>query len=71
MAISRVKTWIVGDILTAADLNAEFNNVINNALSLVSPLTGILNVNNQQLTNLKLEVQAATQAASVAGRTYY
>ena len=29
MAISRVKTW-ASEVLTAADLNAEFNNIINN-----------------------------------------
>lgn len=27
--ISRVKTWIAGDTLTAADLNAEFDNIVN------------------------------------------
>ena len=29
---SRVKVWSSGEILTAADLNAEFNNEINNAI---------------------------------------
>ena len=29
---SRVKTWISGEILTASDQNAEFNNEINNAI---------------------------------------
>ena len=27
---SRVKTWSAGEVLTAADLNAEFNNILNN-----------------------------------------
>src|SRR3990167_3339435 len=27
---SRVKTWTTGEVLTAADLNAEFNNILNN-----------------------------------------
>ncbi len=27
---SRIKTWITGDTLTAADLNAEFNNILTN-----------------------------------------
>ena len=26
---NRIKTWITGDVLTAADLNGEFNNVLN------------------------------------------
>lgn len=73
MSISRVKVWIAGDILTAADLNAEFNNILNNALALVSPLTGTLNVNSQQLQNAILELQTATQssAAGTKGRVYY
>lgn len=41
MALSRVKVW-GNEILTAADLNAEFNNIINNASSLISPLSGSL-----------------------------
>lgn len=48
MAISRVKTWNNGDTLTAADLNAEFNNIIDNPLSLISPLTGALDMNGQE-----------------------
>lgn len=48
MAIGRVKTWIV-EVLTAADLNAEFNNIINNALSLISPLTGTLDANGNEI----------------------
>lgn len=27
---SRIKTWITGDTLTASDINAEFNNILNN-----------------------------------------
>lgn len=39
MAISRVKTWSSGEVLTASDLNAEFNNILSNASDLVSPFT--------------------------------
>lgn len=39
MAISRVKTWSSGEVLTASDLNAEYNNILNNASDLVSPFT--------------------------------
>lgn len=39
MAISRVKTWSAGEVLTASDLNAECNNILNNAADLVSPFT--------------------------------
>lgn len=30
--LSRVKTWVSGEILTASDLNAEFDNVLDNGL---------------------------------------
>ena len=71
MAISRVKVWIANEVLTASDLNSEFNNLLNNALALVSPLTGNLDFNNNQAVNMKFEVQTATQSASQQGRVYY
>ena len=49
MALSRVKTWIAGEILSAADLNAEFNNILSNADSLFSPLTGTLDLDGNEL----------------------
>ena len=71
MALARVKTWNPGDTLTAADLNGEFNNLLNNALALISPLTGNLDVNNKQLLNARLENLSATAAAAQAGRIYF
>jgi len=71
MALSRIKNWVPLEILFAADLNAEFNNILNSALSLISPLTANLNVNNFQLQNAWLEVLAATQSVSGAGRIYW
>lgn len=49
MSLSRVKTWIPAEILTASDLNAEFNSILNNALSLISPLTGALDFDGKEL----------------------
>jgi hypothetical protein len=37
MAISRVKVWSAGEVLLAADLNGEFNNILNNPVDLWSP----------------------------------
>ena len=54
MSLARVKSWAASEVLTAADLNAEFNNILNNALPLISPLTGSLDVNNFRLTNFIL-----------------
>ena len=63
MAISRTKTWISGEVLTSSDLNTEFNNILTNALSLISPLTGALDVDGYTLT---LDAAGATQVVSSA-----
>lgn len=39
MAVSRVTTWIPGEVLTAAALNGEFNNILNNGEDLGWPST--------------------------------
>lgn len=71
MAISRLTTWTSGQVLSASALNAEIDNLINNALAAISPLTGTLNANNQQITNLRLENLTTTQTAGNAGRIYF
>ena len=71
MALARVTTWSSGQVLTAAALNAEFDSILNNALSLISPLTGNLNVNNNQLTSLLLERRATVATAGNEARIYY
>jgi hypothetical protein len=52
MALSRVTTWATGNTLTASALNGEFNNILDNALSLISPLTANLNADGFNVTNL-------------------
>ena len=49
MAVSRLKTWIAGETLTAADLNAEFNNILNNGQSVGFPRTGLSDFDANQL----------------------
>lgn len=51
MALARVKTWVSGEVLLASDLNSEFNNLLNNSLSLISPLTASLNAGGFKITN--------------------
>ena len=49
MAISPFKTFVSGEVLTASDLNSSFTQITNNALSLISPLTGSLDVDGNIL----------------------
>lgn len=43
MAVSRVKVWVAGEVLTASELNTEFNNIITgvgtNAITSIAALT--------------------------------
>lgn len=49
MAISRAKTWSAGEVLTASDLNSEFNNILNNGVDLWSPATKAGDMNGFEL----------------------
>lgn len=49
MAVSRSKTWIAGEVLTASDLNSEFNNILNNGEDLGWPATKAKDFDGQQL----------------------
>lgn len=52
MSLSRVKTWVDGEVLLAADLNNEFNNILNNATQLISPMTTDLSMGGFRLTGI-------------------
>ena len=67
MALSRVKTWIAGEVLNASDLNTEFNSILNNAVSLVSPFTGAVDFDGNTIT---LDAAAATQLVSSAAVSF-
>lgn len=49
MAVSRLKTWVAAEVLSASDLNAEFNNVLNNGEDLGWPATKAKDLDGQQL----------------------
>ncbi len=49
MAVSRVKTWVAAETLTASDLNAEFNNILNNGEDLAWPATKAKDLNGFEL----------------------
>lgn len=61
MAKSRIKTWATSEILTAADLNAEFDNFLTNPMDLISPATATLDMNGQTLI---LDADADTNIAA-------
>ena len=49
MAVSRIKTWVSLETLTAADQNAEFNNILSNGEDLGFPATKAKDLNGQEL----------------------
>lgn len=64
MALARAHTWNPGDVLRSADLNGEFNNILNNPISLISPSTGAINFNLQSHVSLIPGAITATSATS-------
>src|SRR3990167_3760470 len=70
MALGRVKTWVAGDVLTAADQNAEFDNLLNNPVSLISPTTGAIDFNLQAHTNFVAQGLTSDPAVATTGRLY-
>src|SRR5689334_10737497 len=64
MSLSRVKTWNPGDVLTAADLNGEFDNFINHPIAFISPTTGPINFNLQAHSGLLPSVITASSGTT-------
>ena len=52
MAIARVKTWSSQEVLASADLNDEFDNIIDSGQTIAFPLTATANVASQTLQNI-------------------
>jgi len=71
MALSRLYTFTSGTTIRSSEVNAEFNQILNSALALISPLTGTLNANNNQVTNLRVENVTATPSGAQAGRVVF
>lgn len=72
MALVRLATPVAGQTIDpTTHYTTEFDNIYNNALALISPLTGTLNANNNQVTNLRVENVTATPTAGQAGRTVW
>ena len=52
MSLAAYKTWSSGEVLTASDLNASFNNILTNANSLISPFTANVAAGGYKITGL-------------------
>lgn len=69
MALTRLATPVAGQTIDpTTHYTTEFDNIYNNALTLISPLTGTLNANNNQLSNMRVENVTSTPTAAQAGR---
>ena len=71
MALTRSNEFDTGTTLTEVKIEGEFDNIYSNALSLISPLSGNLNCNLKQLTNLLLENLGSSPVAATAGRIWF
>lgn len=49
MAVTAAKTWIAGEVLTAADLNSEFLNIYGNGQAIGFPRTASADFDGQEL----------------------
>ena len=75
MALARIKTWSA-EVLGFADLNAEFNNILNNPMSLISPITANLDMNTWTLIdavfkNTIVAFAAGDTTPAVTGATVF
>jgi hypothetical protein len=61
MALARLVTFVPLTLIKSADVNGEFNNILNNPISLISPTTGPINFSLVAHTNL---IPAAITATS-------
>lgn len=60
-----------GTTTSGPGVRTEFTNIIDNALSLISPLTGNLNCNAKELISMIPETNASNPSAGTAGELYY
>lgn len=66
MSLARLKTWVLGEVLSASDLNAEFNNILDNAASLISPALANLDLDGFTLIDPVYKHTVQTFAAQDA-----
>lgn len=62
MAVTALKTWLDGEILTAADLNAMNTNILSGGIQIANPLPGTLELATNGMTDLASLVFANSAA---------
>lgn len=67
MALTVFKTYAAGEVLTASDLNSSISRIHDNALSLISPLTGNLDADTNAIF---FEDMTAPSTAANNGAVY-
>lgn len=65
MAVSRLKSWIAGEVLTATDQNAEFDNILNNGQDLGWPATKNKDLAGYALNNVGAFAVSGTMTATL------
>lgn len=66
MSLARIKTWAAAEVLTASDLNAEYNNILNYLNSGILTLTALLDLSSATAGQIKFP---STQNASSDANT--
>lgn len=66
---NRQKTWIFGDVLTASDLNNEFDNLINTVNNIDSDNIGVLEtltfVNNSASSTISINASGSSSGVAL------
>ena len=68
MALFMLATPVTGNTISRTDYINEFNNIYQNSVALISPLTANVNANSKEITNFSLETLSATPSTQKAGR---
>lgn len=71
MALAQVKTQNPGNTILSGDWNSEFQNILNNPITLISPTTGPINFNLQAHTNFVVQAVSVDPTSTVAGRIMF
>jgi hypothetical protein len=64
VALARLVTFVPLTLIKSADVNGEFNNILNNPIALISPTTGAINFSLVAHTNLVVTALSGTSGST-------